>query len=297
LQRPPTKITFEQKIQHPAVFKTAAYIDPATWEGSGNGVRFEIYITTAGETPGQPVFSRSLSPNQNLADQTPFSVEIDLSPYQGKKINISMVTTAGASGIAGFVEPGWINPRIENSASFSQIYAGPNKIYDNREAFPRAWIVHQVAQVPNGDIQAVKRRLKDSSFDLSKKAVIEVDIPKEDIIRYAPLISYPEEEVLIDLYSPERIALQARLEKPGVMVLSDSIYPGWRVYVDGVRKPILTTNLTMRGVFLEAGEHQVEFIFHPDLFYFGLLLSSITILGIIIALLIYRSRFQYRRQN
>jgi hypothetical protein len=297
LQRPPTRITYELLIQKPAVFKTATYIDPATWDVSGDSVRFEIYITTDGETPEKPVFSHYLTHDKNLAEQTPYSVEINLSPYKGKKIGLTLVTTPATSGDSGSIKPGWINPRIESSSSLRQIYAGPNKIYENREAFPRAWIVHQVAQVPYGDIQAVKRRLKDSSFDLSKKAIIEVNIPKEDIIRYAPLISYPEENVVINLYSPERIQLLARLEKPGVMVLSDSIYPGWRVYVDGIRKPILTTNLMMRGVFLESGEHQVEFIFQPDLFYFGLVLSLTTLLGIIVALIKNRSWSQYFRQN
>jgi hypothetical protein len=297
LQRPPTRITYELLIQEAAVFKTAAYIDPASLDGSGNGVQFEIYISNAGETPEKPIFSHYLTRDKNLTEQTPFSVEINLSPYKGKTIDLTLVTTPAASGDSGSLEPGWINPRIENSSSFRQIYAGPNKIYENKEAFPRAWIVHQVAQVPYGDIQAVIRRLKDSSFDLSKKAVIEVNIPKNEFIQYAPLTGHREENVVINLYSPERIKLLARLERPGVMVLSDSIYPGWRVYVDGIRKPILTTNLMMRGVFLESGEHQVEFIFQPDLFYFGLVLSLVTILGIIIALIKNHSWSHYFRQN
>ena len=42
-----------------------------------------------------------------------------------------------------------------------------------------------------------------------------------------------------------------------------SIIPGWEVYVDGERRPILRANLLFRGVEVPPGRHRVEFRFRP----------------------------------
>jgi uncharacterized membrane protein YfhO len=61
------------------------------------------------------------------------------------------------------------------------------------------------------------------------------------------------------------------------LVVSDSYYPGWQVFVDGNRSSIHRANYNYRGVFLKEGEHFVEFIFFPDSLKYGIVISAISL--------------------
>lgn len=49
----------------------------------------------------------------------------------------------------------------------------------------------------------------------------------------------------------------------GILVVSDLLYPGWRVTVDGEPRPALQANLALRGVVIPAGKHRVEWTHRP----------------------------------
>ncbi len=89
-------------------------------------------------------------------------------------------------------------------------------------------------------------------------------------------------------YSPSYAKLDVTMDTSGLLVMSDLYYPGWKVYVDGIQEPLYVTNLIMRGVFLPAGFHQVEFIYRPGPFRIGLIISLATMLFIITLLFVKR---------
>lgn len=68
--------------------------------------------------------------------------------------------------------------------------------------------------------------------------------------------------------TPNRIELQA--SGPGELVLSEIAYPGWRVFVDGKNKHSQPAYGLLRSVTLEAGKHEVVFLFRPLSVYLGL---------------------------
>jgi len=64
-------------------------------------------------------------------------------------------------------------------------------------------------------------------------------------------------------YAPKDIVLKAAPDAPSVLLLNDRFDPGWSVCVDGQPRPLLRCNYLMRGVYLPAGPHIVEFRFQP----------------------------------
>jgi uncharacterized membrane protein YfhO len=64
---------------------------------------------------------------------------------------------------------------------------------------------------------------------------------------------------------------------PGVLILSDTYYPGWEVTVDGLPSQLLRANYALRGVYLPTGNHQVVFRFAPRFLRLGLLSAGITL--------------------
>ena len=57
----------------------------------------------------------------------------------------------------------------------------------------------------------------------------------------------PGESVVVTNPSPQRVELRARLTRPGLVILSDVFYPGWRLTIDGQETPVLRANRMMRG--------------------------------------------------
>jgi hypothetical protein len=73
---------------------------------------------------------------------------------------------------------------------------------------------------------------------------------------------------------------------PGLLILSDTYYPGWKVTVDGQPAQLLRTNYALRGVYLSTGKHQVVFRFAPHSLQLGLVSTGTTLfVGLILLLL------------
>jgi uncharacterized membrane protein YfhO len=81
------------------------------------------------------------------------------------------------------------------------------------------------------------------------------------------------ESAHIDFYDSQRAVLRADLKHPGVVMLTDSNYPGWKAYLDGRRVPILSANFLFRAVLAPAGSHSIEFRYDPGSFYYGAAIS------------------------
>ena len=77
-------------------------------------------------------------------------------------------------------------------------------------------------------------------------------------------------------WTPNRIRVEA--EGPGLLVLSEVYDPDWQARVDGQDAEIVRVEGILRGVYLEDGFHQVEFVYWPS----GLTVAiSMTVIGIV----------------
>jgi uncharacterized membrane protein YfhO len=93
-------------------------------------------------------------------------------------------------------------------------------------------------------------------------------------------------KVLLTKYGLNDLSFTSSNANDGFAVFSDIYYPaGWKAYVDGKESEIVKTNYLLRGLYLPAGNHKIEFKFHPDTFFKWnkvSLISSILILLIIV---------------
>lgn len=91
----------------------------------------------------------------------------------------------------------------------------------------------------------------------------------------------PDSTVSIKHWTPNRITLSA--EGPGLLVLSEIMYPGWTAWVDGQQADIESYQDILRSVQLADGGHEVIFEFRPFSVFVGILicLAAIALLGIL----------------
>jgi hypothetical protein len=180
---------------------------------------------------------------------------------------------------------------VSQGGDYRRIHTGDVKVYNRTLAPGRVWIVHGVQ--PAQDADASLRFLADSSFDPKQTVVVEGDFPSAP-----PGAARAGEGVSVKEFDPERIRLEADLTEPGMLVLADAFYPGWRATVDGVQVPILRSNLMFRAVALEPGRHEVSFSYQPTSWRWGVLASAMTfvlLMGGILATFLPARRFAHRK--
>jgi hypothetical protein len=145
-------------------------------------------------------------------------------------------------------------------------------VWRNPEALPRVWSVHQAEQVASRD--NVNPRLEMPGFDPRRTALF-AEAP-------APVLEVcAGDDIQLLARAPNRIRVKARMECRGLLVLSESWYPGWVARVDGAERPILETFGALRGIVLERGEHSVDVVYRPASVYGG---AALTAAGLLIAL-------------
>ena len=79
-------------------------------------------------------------------------------------------------------------------------------------------------------------------------------------------------------FAPEEVVVETDASRPGLLVLAEPWYPGWRAWVDGRPAPCLPANAWMRAVGLPAGAHRVVLRFHSRLLGGGTVLCAATAL-------------------
>jgi hypothetical protein len=78
-------------------------------------------------------------------------------------------------------------------------------------------------------------------------------------------------------YANNRLVIEINTGGSGFLVISDTYYPGWEVFVDGRKAKINRVNTIMRAVYLNEGVHKVGFFYRPASLKLGLVLSFITL--------------------
>jgi uncharacterized membrane protein YfhO len=74
---------------------------------------------------------------------------------------------------------------------------------------------------------------------------------------------------------PHRVVVRAA--GPGLLVLTDVCYPGWRAAVNGQAADILPTNYAFRGVTIPTGQSEVSFTYEPASYRIGLFLGLVSL--------------------
>jgi hypothetical protein len=153
-------------------------------------------------------------------------------------------------------------------------------VYRNKAALPRARLItdwKNVSELPEKDALG--------PF-LDGIASGEIDVRATTYLREAPVPApksasnaLPVPEFVLD--SLDEVVLQVETPVSALLLLADMMAPGWQVTVDGEDKPLLTADLVLRAVAIEAGSHTVRFHYHDPSVRRGL---TMTLIGVILML-------------
>lgn len=167
------------------------------------------------------------------------------------------------------------------------VYNDKLRIYRNNDALPRAFWAGKYILVDN--VLEAKARLYGENFNYRQAVILYRDdfkgsdhplsvTPGKGIVSQAAvrILHYGSTLVKIDTDAPSE----------GFLVLSDRLYPGWNVYVDGKKSKIYRAYTFLRAVFLSKGRHEVKFVYHPLSVYAGGLLTVFSSVSLVLYFLL-----------
>jgi hypothetical protein len=163
------------------------------------------------------------------------------------------------------------------------------KVLENRNALPRAWIVHSAQQV--GSEEEALKLLDSDEVNPKETALLEGELPQQ--------ISQPEDpsadRASIAEYETNRIELNTSTEAPGLLMLSEIYYPAWKAYVDDQPVPVGIADGLLRSVAIPAGQHTVELRYESRALQVGIVISVVAYLAL--AALAIASAVRLRRKG
>ncbi len=168
---------------------------------------------------------------------------------------------------------------------YALAYEGEVRIYENLDALPRAFLVPRARVIPDD----AERQAALLTLDPRREVIIEAPLAE-------PLPAAPPEPFSLQVeaihYTPNEITITFEAPAPAMLVVADSYFPGWVAYI---RPPdaanpqeeeqaltIYRANGNFRAVQVPAGRHVVRMKYSPDPVKFGLYLSFLA--GVVLLL-------------
>jgi hypothetical protein len=127
-------------------------------------------------------------------------------------------------------------------------------LVENRQCLPRAFIPRHVKYI--------------SDFDPADVAFVESPVPHFDKIAQGTV------NIVSEL--PSHLTLEFNMQSPGMIVLSDLFFPGWKARVNGVQTPVIRADHAFRGVIVPSGKGTLQFDYEPESFYGGVFLAFLS---------------------
>jgi len=156
-------------------------------------------------------------------------------------------------------------------------------IYENENCLARAFLADKAIIIK--DEKKILEKMKSREFKPDKEVILE-----EEFVNARGAQGMGQKAAVNILkYEPEEVIIEAETGAPRFLVLSDTYYPGWKVYVDAKLDKIYRTDYILRSVYLAPGRHIVKFTYDPFSFKIGAAITLATI-GILLWLWIFRWR-------
>lgn len=139
-------------------------------------------------------------------------------------------------------------------------------VLESKTALPRAFMVYEWETILDRD--EILDSLLNDQFPLGEKILLEEVVEESDIVGNG--------EVLYVKYQETGSELVVETDQSGMLFISDTYYPGWKAYVDGIEQRIYRADYAFRAIKVSAGKHLIRFTYQPDSFFDGLKIAGLT---------------------
>lgn len=179
------------------------------------------------------------SPAQNVLSLG--NVKYVISPYKLKGENLELVFTS-------HTEP-------------------KNFVYLNKSALPKIYFPKEYTLISPKDNLITTLS---ENFDPKSNVILEKD-PQLDL-------KDGNWNAEITKYENKFVEINAKGEKDGLLVFSDSFYKGWKAYVDGKETEIIPANINSRAIAIKDGSHKIQIVYDNPIFKYSAIVSLMSLI-------------------
>jgi hypothetical protein len=153
---------------------------------------------------------------------------------------------------------------------------------------PRAALLHHFDIA--GDGAEALRKIASKDFDPFKSVILERNELSPQLLQElgriatAPVVETAEPAVIAK-YTPRVVQVIVNTNDAAILLLNDTFFPGWNVYVDDKSAPLLHANYLFRATLIEPGRHSVVYKYEPQSFSLGVIASGAALLALAVCLL------------
>lgn len=164
----------------------------------------------------------------------------------------------------------WVTNELE-PVPYEEVFSHHATVYRNNRALERGFVLYDARKV--GNIYEAISLLKKEPLIYKKTALVEGDLP--DGVKLGK--TGRSRVVFVD-YRANSLKIDVESTEDGLFILSDAYYPGWKAYLDGKRVSIYPAFGALRAVVLPKGKHELKFCYRPTSFYWGALLTLLSLI-------------------
>lgn len=147
------------------------------------------------------------------------------------------------------------------------------QVYENKNVARRYFLTNDYELIT--DKHKIIEKLYSQNFNHNKTIIL----TKNPLLEKKPL---KQKTINLLKYEPNYQKYMTKTDADSLLFVSDTIYPGWSVKVDGQESTLYQANYAFRAAFVPSGNHTIEFIYYPDSFKKGLIISSVALVVLIL---------------
>jgi Bacterial membrane protein YfhO len=156
------------------------------------------------------------------------------------------------------------------------------RVLEDTDAFPRAFVVPRARVAPS--LGTALSEMVHRPFQPAQEVILADDTGAQTSVVAADRGG--QGQATVTRYEADSVHIHTTESADAWLVLSDTYYPGWVAFVDGQPATVMRGDVLFRVVGVPAGEHDVEFRFEPASVRFGLAISVVSLLLLLLGLVV-----------
>lgn len=138
---------------------------------------------------------------------------------------------------------------ITNNQNLKNVYTeGSTHVYENMRVLPRTFFLHTL-HYASSQQDAINQL-----YSIQKDLLTDGVVQQTDVAR-----QYSPGQVKLASYSENKITSITDNNGQGYLLLTDTDYPIWHAYIDGVETKIYRTDYLFRGIVVPPGHHTITY--------------------------------------
>jgi hypothetical protein len=204
----------------------------------------------------------------------------------GGRVRLSVSDSSGVTLRASVAGGPAAAPVLGGRDGLRLAFAGPAVIYERLHALPRVRWMRSARVVPKGPdrLQILK------TGGVSPDTVL-LDEPG------APAASGRDGHVRVTRDDTDSLAISVDAQGAGYVEIADDMQHGWKAAIDGRPAPLLDADHALVAVATPAGHHEIRVWYHPKGFKGGVLISLVSVLLTLAALVSSRLGPRFMKQE